>query len=89
MPNIGNNFDDFVNKVSEAIRKTLNTETGQDITTELLKLKLTENPQLTAEEWKATKSDFMTWLFCQFVMECPDAKKEIAQHVWDELQKES
>ena len=88
MCNVAENFDGFVEKVSDAIRKALNTEVGQELTERLLKLKLAENPQLTTEEWKDTKSDFMTYLFCMFVQENPDAMKELGTHVYNELNKE-
>lgn len=88
MNNVAENFDGFVEKVSDAIRKTLNTEAGQEITEQLLKLKLAENPQLTAEEWKNTKSDFMTYLFCMFIQENSEAMKELGEHVYNELNKE-
>ena len=87
MLNIAENFDDFVAKVSEGIRKTLNTETGQDITEQLLKMKLAENPNLTPEEWKDVNSHFMTYLFCMFVQENSNAMHELAGHVYDELNK--
>ncbi|OPZ20009.1 MAG: hypothetical protein BWZ04_02115 [Firmicutes bacterium ADurb.BinA205] len=52
MENIANNYDEFVEKVSEGIRKALNTAKGQEITEQLLRMKLSENPELTPEEWK-------------------------------------
>ena len=82
------NFNDFVEVVSNAIRKTLNTETGQELTDKLLKMKLAENPQMTVDDWKNTKSDFMTYLFCMFVKENPQAMHELAEHVYNELNKE-
>ena len=73
MENIANSYDEFIEKVSEGIRKTLNTEMGQELTEQLLRMKLTENPNLTPDEWKETKSDFMTFLFMMFVKETPQA----------------
>lgn len=52
----------------------------------LLKMKLEENPDMTAEEWQDTKSQFLTFLFAMFVKETPQAMAELAQHTWDELQ---
>lgn len=86
---IANNFNEFVTKVEEAERKALNTEMGQELTEQLLQMKLAENPNLTEEEWKQTKSEFMTFIFYQFVKECPEAMKELAEHTWNELQKEA
>lgn len=85
---IAKNFNEFIEKVSEAERKMLNTEDGQKLTQELLKMKLAENPNMTPEEWKQTKSEFMTFLFYQFVKECPEAMSELSDHVYNELRKE-
>lgn len=87
MEKIAKNYDEFVDKVTTALMNTLNTETGQELTKQLLELKLTENPDLTPEQWRDTKAQFMTYLFCMFVMDCPEAKREIAEHVWNELNK--
>lgn len=89
MKKVADNFDGFVEKVSDAIRTVLNTEMGQDITEKLLRLKLAENPQLTEEEWKATKSDFMTYMFCAFVKDNPSAMEELGEHVYNELNKDN
>lgn len=83
---IATNFDEFVNKVSEAERKVLNSPIGQEMTQKLLEMKLAENPNMTEAEWKQTKSEFMTYIFCMFVKETPEAMSEMAEHVWNELQ---
>lgn len=85
---IAKDFNEFIEKVSEAERIMLNTEDGQKLTQELLKMKLVENPNMTPEEWKQTKSEFMTFLFYQFVKECPEAMSELGDHVYNELRKE-
>ena len=82
---ISTNFKEFVEKTSEAIRTALNSETGQQLTEELLKMKLEQTPDMTAEEWKKTKSEFMTFLFTMFVKETPEAMKELGEHVYNEL----
>ena len=52
---IAENFDQFVERVSEAERTVLNSPAGQALTEELLKMKLAQNPNMTAEEdWAAT-----------------------------------
>lgn len=84
---IAQNFDEFVNTVTEAERKTLNSTTGQQLTKDLLRMKLEQNPNMTAEEWQQTKSEFMTFLFAMFVRETPEVMKELGHHVWNELQK--
>lgn len=83
--NVANNFNEFVEKVTQAERIALNTEAGQKITKELLKAALQKNPNMTADEWKQMKSDFMTFVFCQFVQECPEAMKEFAMHTYNEI----
>lgn len=58
---IAENFDQFVERVSEAERTVLNSPAGQALTEELLKMKLAQNPNMMAEEWAQTKSEFMTY----------------------------
>lgn len=82
---IAANFNEFVEKSSDAIRAALNTEKGQEITQLLLAEALKKNPSMTAEEWKNMKSEFMTFIFAQFVMNTPEAMTELADHVWAEL----
>ena len=83
---IANNFDEFVENVSEAERKALNMPAGQEMTQKLLEMKLAANPNMTPEEWQQTKSEFMTFLFAMFVKETPEAMKELGGHVWNALQ---
>lgn len=85
---IANNFDEFVERVSEAERKALNMPAGQEMTQKLLEMKLAQNPDLTPEEWAQTKSEFMTFLFTVFIKETPEAMQELGSHVWNELQKQ-
>ena len=83
---IAENFDQFVERVSEAERTVLNSPAGQALTEELLQMKLARNPNLTAVDWAQTKSEFMTFLFDMFVKETPEAMKELGGHVWNALQ---
>ena len=53
---IAGSFDEFVEKVTQAERKALNTPFGQEITEKLLAMKLAENTNMTKEEWHDTKS---------------------------------
>lgn len=85
---IANNFDEFIEKVSEAERKALNMPAGQEMTQKLLEMKLAANPNLTPEEWQQTKSEFMTFLFAMFVKETPEAMQKLGSHVWHELRKQ-
>lgn len=86
---IASNFDDFVEKITEAERTALNTPMGQELTQKLLEMKLQQNPGLTPEEWNRTKSEFMTFIFFTFVRETPEAMRELGSHVWTELNKEN
>ena len=83
---IAGSFDEFVEKITQAERKALNTPFGQEITEKLLAMKLAENPNMTQEEWQDTKSQFLTFLFAMLGKETPEAMAELAQHCWDELQ---
>ena len=73
---IANNFNEFIDKVSEAERQVLNSPAGQELTQKLLEMKLKQNPNMTPEEWKDTKSQFMTFMFAVFVKEVPEAMQE-------------
>ena len=83
---IAENFDQLVERVSDAERIFLNSPDGQALTEQLLEMKLAQNPHMTAEEWAQTKSEFMTFLFAMFVKETPEAMKELGGHVWNALQ---
>ena len=83
---IAENFDQFVERVSDAERTFLNSPDGQALTKQLLEMKLAQNPNMTAEEWAQTKREFMTFLFAMFVKETPEAMKELGGHVWNALQ---
>lgn len=86
---LAENFNDFIDKVSEAERTALNSPAGQELTQKLLEMKLAQNPNMTPEEWAQTKSEFMTFMFAVFVREVPEAIQELGKHVWNELQKEN
>ena len=87
MKNIANDLDSFIEVVSDAERKALNTPIGQELTKRLLALKLAENPNMTVEEWQRTKSEFMTFIFAALMQNDPALMKELGGHVWNELQK--
>jgi hypothetical protein len=85
---IADNFNDFVEKITQAERTVMNTPAGQEITQKLLEMKLQADPNMTPEEWRQTKSEFLTFLFAMFVKETPEAMRELSHHVWNELQKQ-
>lgn len=85
MKRIAENFNDFVEKVSEAERKALNTETGRAFTESFLQECLRKNPNMTSEEWQQKKSELMTVIFLSFVQEHPEAMRELAEHTYNEI----
>ena len=82
---VANNFDEFIKRVEEAERVALNNDFGQELTKDLLKLKLEANPNLTPDEWAQTKSEFMTFLFFKLLQGNKDLMHEFGGHVYDEL----
>ena len=82
---IASNINDFINIVMEGEVRELNSEVGQAITNELLKIKLEENPNLTKEEWEKTKQEFMVFIFAMLIKNDKALMKELAGHVWNEL----
>jgi len=44
------------------------------------------NPNMTAEEWAQTKSEFMVFLFSALLKEQPELMNELGGHVWNALQ---
>lgn len=86
---VANNYNEFVEKVTEASRQALNkTELGQEITEKLLRVSLERNPEMTAEEWQETKSKFLTLVFFETVNAKPELMKELGGHVYNELNAE-
>ena len=86
---IASDFNSFIEKVTEAERTVLNTPAGQELTQQLLKMKLQQNPNMTPEEWQDTKSQFLTYIFAMFVKETPEAMHELGTHVYNELRKDN
>lgn len=85
---VANSFTEFVEVIEKAERKTLNSEVGQKLTKELLKMKLESDPNMTEEEWKKTKSEFMTFLFLDLMKNNEELRNELAGHVYNELRGE-
>lgn len=85
---IADNFNDFVEKVTQAERNALNnTAYGQELSEKLLKETLKKYPDLTPEKWAEIKSEFLTFIFYEFIKNHPDAMKELATHTYNELNK--
>lgn len=86
MQMIANSFNEFVEKTEVAIREVMNsTEVGREISKNLLSEALKNNPNMTQEEWTQIKSQFMTFMFVNFVKENPEAMNELGAHVYNEL----
>jgi hypothetical protein len=87
--NIAKNTTEFLDTVSSAIVKTMNTtEIGQELTEKLLEMKLAENPNMTKEEWNKTKQQFLIFMFHSFIKETPQAMQELGEHIYNELNAE-
>lgn len=50
-------------------------------------MKLAENPNMTAEEWKKIKQQFMIFCFAEAMKANPELMKELATHTYNELNK--
>lgn len=85
---IANNYDEFIDAMEKAERKALNNELGQNLTKELLEMKLSENPAMTPEQWQQAKNEFMTYIFCNAIMNFPELMDEFASHTYDKLKNE-
>lgn len=85
---IAKNYSGFVDIVSESIITGLNNPIGQQITEELLQMKLAENPGLSVVEWERTKAEFVMFLFAELMKVEDDLMSEFAHHMWKELRKE-
>ena len=86
MQMIADSFNEFVEKTEVAIREIMNnTEAGREISKKLLSEALKNNPNMTREEWTQIKSQFMTFMFVNFVKETPEAMSELSAHVYNEL----
>lgn len=81
------NSAEFIEKVSTGVMNALNTEVGQELTSKLLEMKLAENPNMTAEEWKKIKQQFMMFCFAEAMKANPELMKELAAHTYNELNK--
>lgn len=82
---IASNFNEFVEKISQAERIALNNDCGQELTKQLLEMKLKDNPNMTSEDWSQTKSEFMTFLFYQVVQNDPRLLEEFGSHIYNAL----
>lgn len=84
---IAKNFDEFTERACNGLMNGLNTELGQQLIQELLKMKLAENPNMTAEEWQKTKQQFMVFCFHEVMKANSELMNELATHAYNELRK--
>ena len=52
-------------------------------------MKLAENPNMTPDEWQQAKNEFMTYIFCNALMNFPELMDEFANHTFDKLKNEN
>lgn len=85
--NIGNDYYSFLDNLTELIRNSLNSCSGEEIRRELLEQSLKENPDMTKEEWEHIKVDFMEYVVLSTIKESPALMNEMAEHIYNELKK--
>lgn len=87
---IAENFNSFVETTTQAIKDALNnTEIGKQLSNDLLAESLKKNPNMTTDEWKEIKSQFLTFLFAHLVISRPELMEEMGVHTYNELQAET
>lgn len=84
---IAKDFNDFTEKVVSAEQVALNSEVCQHLTQKLLQMKLTQNPNMTADEWSKTKQEFMVFIFHEIIKSKPELMQEMGGHLYDKLTK--
>ena len=85
---IAENYIGFIDIVSDSIITGLNDPIGQQITEELLQMKLAENPGLSVAEWERTKAELVMFLFVELMVTDEGLMDEFAHHMWKRLRKE-
>ena len=81
------NYDQFMDAITTAEMKVLNSCDGQLLIYEILENCLEKNPKLTAAEWSTIKRQVAAMLFHRTILENPELKNELAHHVYNELRK--
>lgn len=88
MSKFNNNYEEFIQKVIEAETSALNSEKGQKILQKLYDEVMQENPNLTPEEWSATKKQFLVVIFKEILKENPNFTSQFIGLVKEEIAKE-
>ena len=81
------NYDQFMNVITTAEMKVLNSCDGQLLIYEILENCLEKKPDLTAAECSTIKQQIIAMLFHRTILENPKLKNELAHHVYNELRK--
>ena len=77
------------NKCAEnAIHNVMNSPLGQEMTAQLLQIKLAENPDMTLEEWTEAKRGLALYLFMETLKNEPALMNEYAAHMYHTLRGE-
>ena len=84
---IAKNLDEMIDTLAEAGIKTMNTEAGQQITEELMKLEFSLNPNMTPDEWEDAKSRFLVYVIMDVIKNNDSIRNEFATHLYTELRK--
>ena len=80
------NYEDFVNTMISAIQTALKSPAGQDLVAQMIVGAIESG--MSPEEWNQRKADLVKVMFCLTLEECPQLKKEMATHLYNELRKE-
>lgn len=80
--------DAFLERVTDAARRAMNTPEGLSMTRELLRNSLRKNPGLTHEEWHDIRSRFLTLVVLDFIQNTPKAIHDLADAVYHDLREE-
>ena len=88
MSKFNNNYEEFIQKVVEAETSALNSEKGQKILQKLYDEVMRENPNLTPEEWSATKKQFLVVIFKEILKENPNFTSQFIGLIKEEIAKD-
>lgn len=88
MSKFNNNYEEFIQKVVGAETSALNSKKGQKILQKLYDEVKQENPDLTPEEWSATKKQFLVVIFKEILKENPNFTSQFIGLVKEEIAKE-
>lgn len=82
------NMTAFNERAENAIQNVMNSPLGLEMTERLLEIKLTENPDMTPEEWTEAKRGLALYLFMETVKNDENLMNEYAAHMYHTLRGE-